>query len=101
MKNEKTLTDEQKLMIANLATSKLFAADAPPVRFELNMVLAVGLISQLQLAFRHPANTGPTREMTENLVRDLIERIDPERGNIYDFLMMGFDPKCDELADLV
>lgn len=101
MHQEKILTDEQKIMITQLAASKLFARDAPPVILNLNMVLAVGLIGQLQLAFRHPENVGPTRRMTEKLVLDLIDRIDPEHGEVYAFLMMGFDPECDGLADLV
>jgi hypothetical protein len=98
MENEKTLLAGEKMMIANVATSKLFAKGAPPVKFELNMVLTVGLIGQLQLAFRHPANNGPTREMIEKLVRDLIEQIDPARTEVYEFLMMGFNPEMDELA---
>jgi hypothetical protein len=95
MNDEKILSEADKLRITTLATSKLFAPGAPPVKFEFNMVLTVGLIGQLQLAFRHPANTGPTREMTEQFVRELIERIDPTKGDVYQFLMMGFDERND------
>lgn len=90
------ITKEEKVKITRLATSKLFSKDAPPVKFELDMVHTVGLIGQLQLAFRHPHNTGTTRKTLEKFVRDLILRIDPERGEIYHFLMMGFHEEFDE-----
>jgi hypothetical protein len=38
----------------------------------------------------------PTAQMTEKLIRDLIERIDPERGDVYQFLHLGFDERFDE-----
>lgn len=66
-----------------------------PVIFEINITLTIGLIAQLQLAFRHPANTGATRQMTEAFVRELIEKIDPWHGDIYSMLMMGFDSSYD------
>ena len=89
------LTDDEKRYILTVAQTKLFNKGNVPVNFELDMVLVVGLIGQLQLAFRHPGNTGPTREMLENFVRELIEKLDPARGEVYQFLMMGFDEEHD------
>lgn len=67
-----------------------------PVKFDLDLTLTAGLIGQLQLAFRHPDNTGATRQMLEKFVRDLIEQIDPTHGDFYQFLMMGFEEKYDQ-----
>ena len=66
------------------------------VKFELEMGLVVGLIGQLQLAFRPPDNNGPTRQTLEQFARDLIERIDPSHGPVWELLNLGFDPEYDE-----
>lgn len=76
------------------AAKELFAR-THPVKFELDMVHTVGLISHLQLAFRHPENTGPTSEVLKKFVIDLIEKIDPSRGDAYEFLMHGFNGAYD------
>jgi len=84
------LTDAEREAMIDRATRALYQSNRP-VKFELDMTLTVGLIGQLQLAFRHPDNTGPTRQMLESFVRELIEKIDPAKGDAYRFLMMGFD----------
>lgn len=76
--------------------AEAMGAMTEPVRFELDPVLAVGLVGQLQIAFRHPGNKGETRQRLEQFVRDLIERLDPEHGDLYTVLMMGFDASYDE-----
>lgn len=90
----KNTTEIEKERILNKATE--FMKMAPPVEFKLDMVLTVGLIGQLQLAFRHPGNLGATREMLEKFVLELIQRIDPSGGAVYQMLMMGFDQQFDE-----
>ncbi|MBS1797822.1 MAG: hypothetical protein JSS81_28635 [Acidobacteria bacterium] len=97
---KKILTFDEKMRIADLAATKLFAPDARPVIFEMDSTAAVALIGQLQLAFRHPENTGRTREITENFVRNLIEQMDPDHGDVYEFLMMGFNPEMDAVSVL-
>lgn len=67
------ITNEEKAVIIELLTTWM-AERSAPVRFELDTVLTVGLIGQLQLAFRHPANIGETRQMFEKFTRELIER---------------------------
>ena len=57
-----------------------------PILIELDMKHTIGLVGQLQLAFRHPANNGPTRQMLEEFTRELIAQIDPEQGDVYKFL---------------
>lgn len=67
-----------------------------PIKFDLDIILTVGIIGQLQLAFRHPSNLGPTRELVESFVRELIENLDPDKGALYELLTAGFDPEMDE-----
>ncbi len=90
------MTNLEKQIILKRATAKLYARDAAPVNFELELVLVVGLIGQLQLAFRHLRNTGASRLMVEKFVLELIGKLDPEQGDVYKFLMMGFDEAHDE-----
>ena len=35
-------------------------------------------------------------KITEKLISDLIEKIDPEHGDLWKFLSMGFNPSFDE-----
>jgi hypothetical protein len=71
-------------------------AENRPVIIETDMTTALAVIGNLQLAFRHPDNVGPSRRAAEKLVVELIESIDPEHGYVYDVLMMGFDERFDE-----
>lgn len=89
------ITEGKREAIARRATEKMRAWPGP-VRFELDITSVVGLIGQLQLSFRHPQNVGPSRAVTERFVRDLIEQLDPEHGDLHTLLMMGFDPTYDE-----
>ncbi|HEV2863061.1 MAG TPA: hypothetical protein VGX48_18745 [Pyrinomonadaceae bacterium] len=88
------ITPEKREAIVRRAAEAMCAM-TEPVLFELDPVLAVGLVGQLQIAFRHPANTGETRERLEQFVRDLIERLDPAHGDLHALLMMGFDARYD------
>lgn len=88
------ITNSEKMRIMEAATKAM--ANKPPVVFNLDMVLVVGLIGQLQLAFRHPQNTGATRQILQKFVLDLINRLDPGKGDLWTFLMMAFDERFDE-----
>lgn len=90
------MTDEEKEEFLNRALPLMFERDREVI-FKLNIISATSIISQLQLAFRHPENTGSSRQLVENLVRDWIEKLDPEHGDIYKLLMMGFEPDFDFL----
>lgn len=89
------ITDAKKEAIARRATERMKAWPGS-VKFELDITLVVGLIGQLQLGFRHPQNVGPTRRHLERFVRDLIERLDPEHGDLHTLLTMGFHESYDE-----
>lgn len=89
------LSETGKLDLTARATAALNQWERPII-FEFDMQNVVAMIGQLQLAFRHPLNVGPSRQMTEKFVRDLIAQIDPEHGDVYQFLMLGFDGRYDE-----
>lgn len=61
------------------------------IHFAIDAASLSMLISNLQLAFRHPANNGTARQSMEILTRRLIEQLDPAHGDVYRLLMMGFD----------
>ena len=42
---------------------------APPISLQLDAEVAFALVAQLQLALRHPQNTGPTADMVERAAR--------------------------------
>lgn len=67
-----------------------------PIVITTDITHAVGLVAMVQLGLRHPqAKEFATALMVEKLVADLIERIDPDHGDIWKFLNMGFNPVHD------
>lgn len=49
--------------------------DHPPIVLEIGAVEAWVLLAQLQLACRHPQNTGPSRQIAARIARQLQEAI--------------------------
>lgn len=90
------IDEAEKARITENALKVISDRSAAPVILEISLQHAIGMIGNLQLAFRVPGNTGSTRDMMEKFVRDLIDRLDPERGDLHRLLMMGFDPGFDE-----
>jgi len=88
-------TSDEKLRLTTSAMSVMEKWDRPII-LGLDIVMAIGIIGQLQLAFRHPENTHATRQMVEKYVRGLIDQLDPKRGDFHAFLLMGFDESNDE-----
>ena len=41
------------------------------------------------------ADENLSAQLSERLVRDLITQIDPSEGDVYQFLMLGFDQRYD------
>lgn len=95
--NTENLSKQDVKNILSGATDVL-VSDPRKIQITLDMPSAAWLVAQLQTAFRHPENTGPTRRAAENLVRDLINQIDPGKGDLYKLLMMGFDAQYDSEA---
>ncbi len=98
MKPHHELTEAEKAerdAVSERAVAALESWDRP-ILLSFDITTTIALIGQLQLAFRHPSNVGPSRQMLEQATRELIEQIDPSKGDIYKFLSMGFDERFDE-----
>lgn len=69
-------------------------ACAPPINMEIGRSLGFILLGQLQLALRHPANTGPTAEAAEQFARHLqsVLGMPPQLAAIAE---QGWDPGYD------
>jgi hypothetical protein len=88
------LSAAKRHAIANRALAALAANR--PVMISTDLTTVVAVIGQLQLAFRHPQNSGATRGAAERFARALVEQIDPAHGDVHAFLLMGFDERYDE-----
>jgi len=65
------------------------------IKLEIDPGTAMAIIANIQLATRHPKNTGPSRHQAEKFARALQERVVyhlPEHATL---LEMGWDPDCD------
>lgn len=73
-----------------------WVADAEPVTIQLDPESALSVIGNLQLALRHPGNTGIAADIAKELIDGLIERLAPDPDDpMRTFLMAGFDPAHD------
>jgi hypothetical protein len=75
---------------------ELLAAETV-VKVEMNVSMAVTLVSQIQLALRHPDNKGP---MVEQLVKPFLAQLIQKVGTkptIKRVLLAGNNPACDFL----
>lgn len=95
MSEQKTLPfneDEQRQALRELITR-------PPIPVEIDPPVAMILIGQLQLAIRHPQNTGTSAAYAREFIEALRSRI-CEPGSVLDALITaGFDPDYDVPAD--
>lgn len=67
-----------------------------PIIIEADISVVVALIGMCQLALRHPfAKVSPSAKLTEKFIVDLIEKIDPQHGDLWRLLNMGFNPNHD------
>lgn len=62
-----------------------------PVRIETDMTLLIGVIGYLQFALRNVDDDLGSRRKMFDFVRALIQTVDPERGDVYRFLTLGFN----------
>lgn len=90
-----TWADDEREQITERALALIAKFDRP-IGFELSIQMLVAIIGQISLAFRHPHNQGAMREMAAEFVTDVINGLDPGRGDLYQFLMMSFDQRYDE-----
>ncbi len=67
----------------------------PPVLIELSAVNAWQLMSQLQLALRHPLNKGPAAKFSLNLAKQLQGQL-AITETLKEVAEMGWHPEFDE-----
>jgi hypothetical protein len=89
------VTALDKDFLLNRALEEMRQSGNRTIEFKVSLQIAISLIGQIQLALRHPANTGPTRFLIEQFARDKIVEIDPQKGAIYELMMRGFDEAFD------
>lgn len=66
-----------------------------PVKIELSSTACLMIAAQIQLALRHPDNTGPGAEISRAFVVDLIQKL-PIDNRAKRLMFRGFDPNFDE-----
>ncbi len=66
-----------------------------PVHLHLDMPTVVCLIGQVQLALRHPANTGASAQHIRDTIDRIIDSVDRESPGIGQFLRRGYDSNYD------
>ena len=69
-------------------------ADPTPLPFTLTKLEMWVILSQLQLAFRHPQNTGATRSIAEEVVHRLQAIVAPS-GALAEVAQMGWEARFD------
>lgn len=67
----------------------------PAVKLEISPLLAFFLLSQLQLAFRHPLNTGKSQAEVRGFFDGLRSGVAPVGGVLDRVIEMGFDEQFD------
>jgi len=70
-----------------------------PALVEMPAFVILALISQVQLASRHPENTGPFRDQAVATARQLQQLFNPDSA-IAKVLEMGWNPTFDEKSAL-
>ncbi len=72
-----------------------FARTGDRITLDLAPYEAFVVMSQMQLALRHPANDGAGRLVATDIIGRLIDEIAPEAGPLRDLCDAGFDPSKD------
>ena len=83
-------------LLNDLAIDEISAlARRPSIVVEMSPLLAFMVISHLQLAFRHPQNTGPSRTEVLRFAEGLRGQIARPGDPIDTLIAMGFDETFD------
>jgi hypothetical protein len=66
-----------------------------PVHLDLTALAC--MVGNLQLALRHPANTGPSSEVARRIIEEITQRIKAEGFPVHaEIMRLGGDPVYDE-----
>lgn len=74
---------------------ELAALKDVPFTLQTDAITAWSLMSQLQLALRHPENTGPTADMARDTAQKMIEVLAPPGTALREVAEMGWDKDYD------
>ncbi len=76
-------------------TEELTALNGVPFVFATDALSAWAVMCQLQLALRHPENTGETSKTARDIAQGIIEQIAPEGTALRQLAEAGWDEKYD------
>jgi crotonobetainyl-CoA:carnitine CoA-transferase CaiB-like acyl-CoA transferase len=82
MKDVKSLQDRAEAEISKLET----------IVIEIDIVTAMALISQIQLALRHPANKGTAAHIARHVIDGIIAQLPPA---MQELAKLGYDERYD------
>lgn len=85
---------EDELM-ARFTAEFVDLSEKPPLPVVIDNVTLWYIVSSLQLALRHPDNTGTAARTVRDFIRQVQERIAPEGTALSVILARGFDPAFD------
>ena len=83
-----TKTEKERLM----GKALLALRDAPDIPIVIGATAALSLVANLQLALRHPGNTGASAIICRQICEGLISRL-PSDAQI--LARLGYDPRYD------
>jgi hypothetical protein len=89
--------DERKREILERATAEMHAARGYALPVHMDLATALAVVGALQLALRHPANTGPSSEAVRGVIAAVIQRIEEDGfPSLAGLARLGDNPTFDE-----
>jgi hypothetical protein len=87
-------SDDEKLIEA--ATAEVIRAGDRPLTVEADLITWFDLVAVVQLGLRAPGvMRTPPAQRTKKFMHELIHQLDPDHGNLWKLLNLGFDPNHD------
>lgn len=68
---------------------------ATPITIEIDCAIGICVISQIQLAYRHPNNRGTAQRISEKFARELQSKISQAMPEVAVILEMGWNKEYD------
>lgn len=69
--------------------------EPPLIELKIDVNTAICIIANIQLATRHPKNTGPSRRISESFARELQKIVERNRPELAAVIEMGWNPDFD------
>ncbi len=87
--------EKQELLERVTAESQTLHDESWKMTMTLDIDCLMALIASLQLALRHPKNTGPTSQTVKGIIEKLIDELPVDCLALRELARMGFNPKHD------